>query len=150
MVKPIMQNKEYYTVKDLAHICHVNEGHIKDFIKDGTIKTVNIGKQYMLIPKEKFNKETKSYLDWILRNHQSKKEFLSDKIRVNFVHLSVFIIIPLFVLIIVAKIFGVNFLASERGQLFGLIFIVVAGVISNFLYKFMFPKYSGDFPDKIT
>jgi len=147
-----IEGKNYYTIEDLTKHYNVSKESIKSLIKKGVIKTINIGNHYMLIPQEKFFKKDKDYLDWIFRNNyravRNKNVNLSDKIRVNLVSFWIYLIFPGLSLLVFINIVGINnYLSSELIQLASLIVIVLTGLITHFLYKYIFSKYSDDLPD---
>jgi len=147
-----IDGKNYYTVEDLTEHYNVSKESVKSLIKEGIIKSINIGNQYMLIPQEKFFKKNKDYLDWIFRNNtkaigNKKNVNLSDKIRVNLASFWIYLFFPGLSLLIFIKIVGADYLLTGAGQLFALMIIVIVGIITTLLYKYLFPKYSDDLPD---
>ena len=65
--------KEYYTVDELSKYFGVSHDLIVHFIKNGTIKTTNMGNQRMLIPKKDFNQGTREMLEYLLSSPIDKK-----------------------------------------------------------------------------
>lgn len=144
-----MRNVEYYSVEDLAQYYNVSNSRIKEFIKDGTIKTLNKGNQYMLIPKKIFNKQTKGYLDWVLRNSKEQKVIkLSkiDTIRRLLIEVIIFIIIPIITMVIYRGLLG-NFVYTELGSYIMIGLIILSTLFAYLGYKILFQKYSDDLPE---
>lgn len=145
-----LPNKKYYTLEDLAKYFNVSTEYIKKFVKDGTIKTVNMGQEYMLIPKKDFQRDTKQYLEWILRDHMNKIDIKqstkADRIRGLLVELFIIVIIPIFTMSIYTKIGG-DFAETELGNYIMIGLIILSALIGYLGYKILFEKYSDDLPE---
>ncbi len=147
-----LPNKKYYTVEDLAKYFNVSVEYIEEFVKDGTIKTINKGKKYVLIPRKDFEKNTREYLEYILRSFIDKKTEIkrgkTDDIRAGLVTIIITIIVPLLVLMAYIKIVGFDYATSETGGLISIGLIIVSVFIVYLGYKILFSKYSDDLPEK--
>lgn len=147
-----LPDKEYYTVDDLASYYCVSSDYIRELVKYGRIKTVNVGNQYMLVPRESTEKgELDYYLGQFrinaIRATEARKITLADKIRQGLIFLSVVIFVPLITLVAFTEVVGVDYAFSEDGQLIGIGLIIVSSLVAYIAYKVLFSKYSDDLPE---
>ena len=144
--------QEYYTVDDLASYYCVSSDYIRELVKYGGIKTVNVGNQYMLVPKKFIEKgELDYYLGQFridaIKATEARKITLADKIRQGLIFLSVVIFVPLITLVAFTEVVGVDYAFSEDGQLIGIGLIAISSGVVYIAYKTLFSKYSDDLPE---